>query len=102
MNDDLASTADWRAECDRLIRPPTRSYGSKYYHADIASKRVRPGTLEDRCLTYMRDHGVASSEQIAGALKETRRRASSAMSKLHSMGLVEQHGVRSNSRWVMP
>ena len=101
MTDDLASTADWRSECDRLIRPPARSYGSKYFHADIASTRVRPGTLEDRCLTYMRDHGVASSEQIAGALKEPMKRISSAMSGLHSKGRVEQHGVRSGARWVM-
>ena len=102
MTDDLASTADWRSECDRLIRPPARSYGSKYYHADIASKRVRPGTLQDRCLTYMREHGVASSEQIAGAMKEPMKRASGAMSGLHSKGLVEQRGVRTNAKWVMP
>ena len=98
MTDDLASTADWRSECDRLIR----SHGSKYYHADIASKRVRPGTLQDRCLAYMREHGTASSKQIAGAMKEPMKRISSAMSALHSKGAVEQHGVRSGARWVMP
>jgi ATP-dependent DNA helicase RecG len=56
---------------------------------------------ERTILEYLSNHPRATQNEIAGAVKKTRRGVQEAIARLKEKGLLEREGAKKNGRWVI-